>query len=300
MYRAKSTGRDLAVYHSGTDTEQPDRMGLFGELRTLLDSGDPDGRLMLHYQPILRVSDGVAVGVEALVRWRHPDRGILAPGAFLPIAEHRGLAIPLTYHLVEVAARQAARWRDEGHPYPVSVNVSPRCLLDEDFAPVVATTLRRVGVTTDLIRLEITESAVMTDPDRALVTLWKIHNCGIQLSVDDFGTGFNSLSQLKQLPANEVKIDRSFIRDLATDNDDATLVRGTIELAHNLGLTVVAEGVEDLAALAMLRRLGCDKVQGFALSRPVAATDLPAACQQAERFAAAEQPARSDAISAQR
>jgi diguanylate cyclase (GGDEF)-like protein len=268
MYRAKSTGLDVAVYNPSTDAEQPDRLGLFVSLRSLLDAGDPQGQLVFHYQPVIRLATGMIHGFEALVRWQHPERGLLAPGAFLPLVENRGLDLPLIYHLVEVAARQALVWRDNGTPHPVSVNVSPRCLLDENFGPTIISTLDRLGLPPELLRLEITEDAVMTDPQRAIATLRGLREEGIRISVDDFGTGYSSLSQLKHLPADEVKIDRTFIRDLVTGADDGVLVRGTIELAHSLGLAVVAEGVEDLDVLALLRDLGCDHAQGFALGHP--------------------------------
>jgi diguanylate cyclase len=287
MYRAKTTGKGLAVYDPTIDTERPDRMALFGELRTLLDRGDPDGELMLFYQPQVHIADGSVTAAEALVRWQHPKLGLLLPSAFIAIAETGGLEIPLTYHLLRMAVGEAAGWRAAGRPLVVSVNVSPHCLLDDAFVDQVRSALAGAGLPPSLLRLELTENAMMTDPDRALAVLRRIQQDGIQVSIDDFGTGFSSLSQLKRLPADELKIDRSFVQDLATDPGDAALVRSAIDLAHALDLFVTAEGVEDLTALRVLRELGCDHAQGFALARPVPADRLIAACDHAEEIARA-------------
>jgi diguanylate cyclase len=281
MYRAKTSGKGVAVYDAAVDTDRPDRMALFGELRTLLDTGDPAAELVLYYQPQVRLVDGVVTAAEALVRWRHPHRGLLLPAAFLTIAEDGGLEIPLTYHLLRLAVGEAARWQAAGHPLVVAVNVSPTCLLDEAFVGQVRSALTECGLSPDLLRLELTESAMMNDPDRALAVLREVQQHGVQMSIDDFGTGYSSLNQLKRLTADEIKIDRTFIQDLATDPGDAVLVRSAIDLAHNLDLVVTAEGVEDLTALAMLQRLGCDQAQGFALARPVPADELLDACEQA-------------------
>jgi diguanylate cyclase len=287
MYRAKTTGKGTAVYDPAIDTDRPDRMALFGELRTLLDRGDPGGELVLFYQPQVQITDGTVTAAEALVRWRHPKLGLLLPGAFLAIAESGGLEIPLTHHLLRMAVGEAARWRAGGRPLIVSVNVSPNCLLDEAFLDQVRSALTACGLPPRLLRLELTENAMMTDPDRALAVLRRIQQDGVQVSIDDFGTGFSSLSQLKRLTADELKIDRTFVQDLATDPGDAVLVRSAIDLAHTLDLFVTAEGVEDLTALTVLRDLGCDHAQGFALARPVPADRLMAACAHAEEIAKA-------------
>jgi diguanylate cyclase len=283
MYRAKSDGGGVAVYDPRVDAEEPDRMALFGELRALLDAGDPDGQLALYFQPQVHISSATVTAVEALVRWRHPARGLLMPEAFLSIAESRGLEIPLTYHLLDVAAEHAARWHASGRPMVVSVNVSPRCLLHSEFVPRVQGAVARSALPRSLLQLELTERSVMSDPERSRDVLRQIRNLGIKISIDDFGTGFSSLSQLKQLPADELKIDQSFVRGLPDDAEDVVLVRSAIDLAHNLGLTVVAEGVERLDALALLHELGCDLAQGFALSRPSPDEDLLEACEQARR-----------------
>jgi diguanylate cyclase (GGDEF)-like protein len=283
MYRAKSDGGGVAVYDPGIDAEEPDRMALFGELRALLDAGDPDGQLTLYFQPQVHIGTATVTAVEALVRWRHPARGLLMPDAFLSIAESRGLEIPLTYHLLDVAAEHAARWHASGRPMVVSVNVSPRCLLHSEFVPRVQAAVARSALPRSLLQLELTERSVMSEPERSRDVLRQIRNLGIKISIDDFGTGFSSLSQLKQLPADELKIDQSFVRGLPNDAEDVVLVRSAIDLAHNLGLTVVAEGVERLDALALLHELGCDLAQGFALSRPSPDENLLEACEQARR-----------------
>jgi diguanylate cyclase (GGDEF)-like protein len=285
MYRAKSDGGGVAVYDPQVDAEAPDQMALFGELRALLDAGDPGRQLVPFFQPQIRIADAMVIAVEALARWRHPTRGLLMPGMFLPIAEGRALEIPLTYHIIDVAVAQAATWQDAGAPLVVSVNVSPRCLLDPQFVPRVTAALATSGLAPGLLQLEVTETSVMTEPERSREALRQIRDHGVKVSIDDFGTGFSSLSQLKQLPADELKIDQTFVRELANDPEDVVLVRSAIDLAHNLGLSVVAEGVEGLDALALLAELGCDLAQGFALSRPVPAEDLPQACVRAHQQA---------------
>jgi diguanylate cyclase (GGDEF)-like protein len=285
MYRAKSAGGGVAVYDQLLDAVAPEEMSLYGELRALLDSGDPDGQLVLYFQPQVRIADGAVNAVEALVRWRHPTRGLLLPAAFLDIAASRGLEIALTYHLLDVAVAQAARWNAAGNPLVVSVNVSPRCLLHDDFLPRVRDAIAGVDLPRGILQLELTESSVMIEPERARTVLRQVREQGIMISVDDFGTGFSSLSQLRQLPADELKIDRSFVQGLAWGADDVVLVRSAIDLGHNLGMSVVAEGVEELEALSVLRDMGCDLAQGFALSRPVPADDVLAACARASQVA---------------
>jgi EAL domain-containing protein (putative c-di-GMP-specific phosphodiesterase class I) len=285
MYRAKSNGGGVAVYDPQVDADTSDRMVLFGELRALLDAGDPDRQLVPFFQPQIRIADATVTAVEALARWWHPTRGLLMPGVFLPVAEARGLEIPLTYHIIDVAVAQAAVWQDAGTPLVVSVNVSPRCLLDPQFVPRVRAALATSGLAPGLLQLELTETSVMTEPERSRETLRQIRDHGVKVSIDDFGTGFSSLAQLKQLPADELKIDRTFVRELANDPEDVVLVRTAIDLAHNLNLTVVAEGVEGLDALALLAELGCDLAQGFVLSRPVPAEEVPQACVRAQQNA---------------
>ncbi|MEV6597807.1 EAL domain-containing protein [Actinoplanes sp. NPDC051346] len=289
MYRAKASGCGVAVYDARADTGTQDRMRLLAELRGLLDDGDPQGRLRLHYQPQVRLSDGVVTSVEALVRWEHPERGLLPPAAFLTIAETSGLEVRLTCHLLALAVHQAAAWRLAGTPYCVAVNVSPGCLVDAGFVPAVLNTVAAAGLPPELLRLELTETSIMADPASTVRALCQIRDHGVSVSVDDFGTGFSSLAQLRQVPADELKIDRMFIKELGQDagTPDAVMVRSAIDLGHNLGLSVVAEGVEDAGALIRLRDMNCDYAQGFALSRPVPADKLPEACTRAEHTARA-------------
>ncbi|GGQ59812.1 putative bifunctional diguanylate cyclase/phosphodiesterase [Couchioplanes azureus] len=291
MYRAKAGGGGVAVYDARSDTGTQDRMQLLAELRGLLDDGDPQGRLRLYYQPQVRLSDGAVTSVEALVRWDHPERGLLPPAAFLGIAETSGLEVRLTCHLLALAVRQAAAWRLAGNPYCVAVNVSPGCLVDAGFVPAVLAAVSAAGLPPELLRLELTETSIMADPASTARALCEIRDHGVSVSVDDFGTGFSSLAQLRHVPADELKIDRMFIKELGQDPavgaPDAVMVRSAVDLGHNLGLSVVAEGVEDVDALIRLRDMTCDYAQGFALSRPVPADELPAACLRAERTARA-------------
>jgi diguanylate cyclase (GGDEF)-like protein len=283
MYRAKGNGGGVAVYDAAADAETPDRMQLFADLRALLDSGDPGGQLRLYYQPQVRLSDAVVTAAEALVRWEHPARGLLPPATFLPVAESRGLEIRLTDHLLGLAVRQAAGWWRSGRPLRVAVNVSPGCLVDAGFVGRVLSAVTDAGLPPSLLCLELTETSIMADPERAVRALHEIREHGITVSVDDFGTGFSSLAQLRRVPADELKIDRTFVRDLTPGTPDAVMVRSAIDLGHNLGLSVVAEGVEDLAALLRLREMACEYAQGYALSLPVPAAELPQACLDAEQ-----------------
>jgi diguanylate cyclase (GGDEF)-like protein len=286
MYRAKRHGGGVAVYDPGTDAdEQDDRMQLFADLRVLLETGDPDGRLQLHYQPQVSLRDGSVTSVEALVRWHHPTRGLVMPAVLLPVAERGGLEIALTYHLLAVAVRQASAWLASGWRCRVSVNVSTGALADEVFAETVLSTIGRAGLPADLLRLELTETGLTADSGTALHTLRRISESGVTVSVDDFGTGFSSLVQLRDIPADELKIDGIFVRNLAEGTPDAVMVRSATDLGHNLGLEVVAEGVEDVATLVRLREMACDYAQGYVLSHPVPAEDLPAACRNAELIA---------------
>ena len=302
MYRAKANHQGVAVYDHAIDHDDPDRLALFGQLRTLLESEDPDGELRLFYQPQVRLQDAEMHGVEALARWMHPTRGLLLPGDFLPVAEETGLEVALTYHLLGTAVTQAARWAEVGHTVPVAVNVSPNCLLDPHFADTVRAVLDRSGLAPSLLRIEVTEGSVMADPERSRAVLYSLTAHGVTASVDDFGSGYSSLGQLRRMPVDELKIDKSFVRDLAHDPDDVVLVRTAISLGHHHGTVVVAEGVEDEAALWILTKLGCDVAQGFLLSRPVPADQVERACRAARAVvrASTSELARSRAGSGQR
>ena len=225
--------------------------------------------IVLHYQPKLRLPDIELVGVEALARWQHPTRGLLGPAEFIPAAESTGLIVPLTLHILDAALRQMRAWQADGHTFSVAVNLSPRCLAEPDLTSQVTSLLRRHAVGADRLDLEITENTLAHDPDRALATLTALHATGINISIDDFGTGYSSMSYLKRLPVNELKVDRSFVMGMLSDTEDDVLVRSLVELGHNLGLTVVAEGVEDQATLDALADAGCDVAQGYHLGRPM-------------------------------
>ncbi|MFJ8994792.1 putative bifunctional diguanylate cyclase/phosphodiesterase [Streptomyces sp. NPDC102279] len=258
MYQAKCDRTGVEVYESKRDSNTPDRLGLLGDLRRALDAGDVE----LHYQPKVRF-DGQVAGLEALVRWVHPERGKVPPDEFIAIAESSGLMPHLTEYVLETALAQVARWRAQGLFVPVAVNVSPRDVHTPGFAGSVAARLARHGVPAGSLQLEITEHVLLEDPQRAADTLAALTGHGVKMSLDDFGTGYSSLVHLRRLPVSELKIDRSFVARLAVDTEDAEIVRCTVDLAHSLGLLVVAEGVEDDETWERLRDLGCDAVQGW-------------------------------------
>ncbi|MDN3296007.1 bifunctional diguanylate cyclase/phosphodiesterase [Streptomyces ficellus] len=258
MYQAKRDRTGVEVYESKRDSNTPDRLGLLGDLRRALDAGDVE----LHYQPKVRF-DGHVAGLEALVRWVHPERGKVPPDEFIAIAESSGLMPHLTEYVLETALAQVAKWRAQGLKVPVAVNVSPRDVHTPGFAGAVAARLARHGVPAGALQLEITEHVLLEDPQRAADTLAGLTGHGVKMSLDDFGTGYSSLVHLRRLPVSELKIDRSFVARLAIDNEDAEIVRCTVDLAHSLGLLVVAEGVEDDETWERLRDLGCDAVQGW-------------------------------------
>ena len=239
---------------------------IVGELSQALAAGD----IVVHYQPKVHVATGQVLGVEALVRWQHPVHGLLPPSAFIPAAERTGLIRPLTLYVLERALEQVAAWRAAGRALSVSVNLSVRDLLDPGFVSEVAEAVRRNGVPQDALELEITETMAMVDPARSLSVLEGLSALGVLLSVDDYGTGYSSLAYLQRLPVRRLKIDRQFVMGVVEDRASAAIVRSTIELARHLGMTVVAEGVEDDATLLSLRDMGCDAAQGFGLGRPVA------------------------------
>ncbi|OIJ67955.1 putative bifunctional diguanylate cyclase/phosphodiesterase [Streptomyces mangrovisoli] len=258
MYQAKRDRTGVEVYESKRDSNTPDRLGLLGDLRRALDAHE----VQLHYQPKVRF-DGQVAGLEALVRWVHPERGKVPPDEFIAIAESSGLMPHLTEYVLETALGQVAAWRAQGLYVPVAVNVSPRDVHTPGFAGSVAARLARHGVPAGALQLEITEHVLLEDPQRAADTLAALTGHGVKMSLDDFGTGYSSLVHLRRLPVSELKIDRSFVARLAVDNEDAEIVRCTVDLAHSLGLLVVAEGVEDDETWERLRDLRCDAVQGW-------------------------------------
>ncbi len=270
MYSAKESGRGFSLYEPQQDHYSPRRLSLAGELRSALESG----QLELHYQPKADVISGRIIGVEALVRWNHPRHGLLGPEEFVPIAEQTGLIVPLTRWVLAAAMRQCRAWQEQGYELSVAVNLSARSFLDTALAVDIPQLLKVHNIDPTFLELEVTESTIMLDPARATATLERLSEIGLTLSIDDFGTGYSSLANLKRLPVDMIKIDKSFVLEMATEHSDAAIVRSTIELAHNLGLQVIAEGVEDRQIWEELARLGCDFAQGYYLSRPLPADKL--------------------------
>jgi diguanylate cyclase (GGDEF)-like protein len=267
MYAAKEGGRGHLLFEPQLDRYSPRRLSLAGALRSAI----ADGEVVLYFQPKAELATGQIIGVEALARWEHPRLGLIGPSEFVPIAEQTGLIGPLTSHVLEQALRQLAAWAKEGEELSVAVNLSARSFLDAHLAVDIPRLLERTGVDAQRLELEITESMLMLDPARAKATLERLSAIGLSLSVDDFGTGYSSLANLKRLPVDVIKIDKSFVIDMPHDASDAAIVRSTIDLAHNLGLKVVAEGVESHEAWRRLQDLGCDLAQGFHVSRPLPA-----------------------------
>jgi len=270
MYVAKEDRSGCELYSPGRDEYSPTRLSLVAELRKAIDAGE----LVLYYQPKADLATDEVTGVEALVRWQHPERGLLMPDEFVPLAERTGLIRDLTRAVLDSALRQARAWQDHGIDLAVSVNLSARDLLDLDLPQTVATLLGLHGVSSEWLELEITESVILADPMRARAVLSRLDAMGVRLAIDDFGSGYSSLAYLKRLPVSEIKIDRSFVMNMERDDNDAVIVRSTIELGRNLGLRVVAEGVENDAVWHRLAQLRCDQAQGYFLARPVPADEL--------------------------
>ena len=269
MYGAKRKNEAAAVYDAAMDSTSTLTLSLLSELRRAVDAGE----LRLFLQPKIALADSRLVGAEALVRWQHPRRGLLPPMEFIPFAEQTGFVRQLTLWIFEDAARRWHALQAHGH-LRISVNMSTRDLLDLELPQKLDAILRRHRVPENGFCLEITESAIMDDPARAEATLNALSACGFKLSIDDFGTGYSSLAYLKRLPVDELKIDRSFVMAMERDADDAKIVRSTIDLAHNLGLSVVAEGIENAGVCAQLARLDCDEGQGFHICRPMPVADF--------------------------
>jgi diguanylate cyclase len=264
MYVAKKQGLGVFAYDADADAHSPERLALLGDLRRALDRDE----LFLHYQPKVSLATGEPVGVEALLRWAHPHRGLVMPDRFIPLAEHTGLIAPLTHHVLDLSLGQVRRWLDAGLRIPVAVNLSARNLLDERLPDQVAALLERHGVTADLLELEVTESAITTDPERAVQLLTRLAGLGVQIAIDDFGAGYTSLAQLTSTPVSQLKVDRSFVMTMDTDPAKAMIVRSIVDLGHSLGLVTVAEGVESAAAAELLRGYGCNMAQGYYFCRP--------------------------------
>ncbi|MDB5901701.1 MAG: hypothetical protein JWM26_579 [Betaproteobacteria bacterium] len=272
MYNVKKGGRnDVRVFATEMSTFFPERLMLENDLRRALERHEFE----LHYQPKVELADGSVVGMEALVRWRHPRKGLVSPDQFIPLAEESGLIVPIGRWVIEEACRQNKAWQDAGMPHlRVAVNISGLQFRQKDLLESIGYALGSSGLAPECLEVEITESVVMQNASDAIVTLERLSAMGVHVSIDDFGTGYSSLSYLKRFPIDKLKIDRSFIRDVSSDMEDAAIVRATIGLAHNLRLRVVAEGVETAEQLEFLRALGCDEYQGYYKSKPVAPAEF--------------------------
>ncbi len=270
MYVAKGAHAGTAVYSAEQDTNDAERLALAGELRRALEQEE----LVVHYQPKADLQTGRIVGVEALVRWIHPERGFIPPDRFIGIAERTGLIKPLSRYVLRAAIDQCAAWAADGLDLHVAVNLTIPDLLDLELPDRIAAMLADAGVPADRLELEVTESTILADPFRVRHVIDRLNELGLGLAIDDFGTGYSSLAYLKQLPVQTIKIDRSFVMDMLESESDAAIVRSTIDLARNLGLRVVAEGVETEAMWDALREQGCTLAQGYLISKPVSAADL--------------------------
>jgi len=284
MYRAKEQGRDgYAFYNESLDAAAEGRLALENDLRAAIEREE----FVLFYQPLVNVGDGRVVALEALIRWQHPERGLVPPGEFIPVAEETGLILPLGEWVIRTACRQAKAWQDAGlPPVPVAVNLSGYRFHRSDPCAYISQVLRETGLEPKYLHLEITEGVVLQDIDRTVEILSDLRGMGVQISIDDFGTGYSSLSYLKRLPADSVKIDRSFVSGLDTDVNDAAIATAIIAMSHSIGLKVIAEGVETEEQLAFLRQRRCDEFQGFLRARPMPANEVELLLDD-ERFAAA-------------
>ncbi|MCL4316009.1 MAG: EAL domain-containing protein [Gammaproteobacteria bacterium] len=270
MYGAKGSHTGHLFYNAETDTNTAQRLQLSSDLRHALQRDE----LELYYQPKVHFSSRRMKGVEALLRWHHPQQGLLEPGQFLPLAEQTGLINSITEWVLKRAAAQAQAWRADGLDLPIAVNVSPRTFQSPRFVEMLRDALSEYSGNGALLETEITENVLMADIARAQEVLGKLGTMGVATSIDDFGTGYSSLAYLKQLPIDTLKIDKSFVLDMAHNENDAMIVRSIIDLGHNLGFEVVAEGVETAEVMDLLESLGCDYAQGYHIGRPMPATDL--------------------------
>jgi diguanylate cyclase (GGDEF)-like protein len=270
MYVAKQRHNSVAIYDAEIDQHTRGRLSLMGDLHQALDLN----QLELFYQPKLDLGSKTIVGVEALMRWHHPEHGMVPPDVFIPALEQSGILKRYTYWALATAAAQCRAWNDQGWDLSVSVNLSMYNLHESGLPEQIERCRCENHLRPNTLIMEVTESAVMSDPHHVSAVLDELVACGIQLSIDDFGTGYSSLGHLKRLPVSELKIDKSFVLDMGQDTDDAIIVRSTIDLAHNMGLRVVAEGVENEGCLAMLQGMSCDVAQGFFIARPMPAAKL--------------------------
>ena len=279
MYAAKRTPGGSAVYAEEADPEGSNQLALMAELRHTIETD----QLQVVYQPIVGFTEGEVMRVEALARWRHPSRGLVAPGEFIPLAERSGLVKSLFSRVLAMTLAQCAAWRDANLPLQAAVNLSIRNLLDPELPRVVGQALERAGIPPGWLAFEITETMLMAEPNRVLRTLAELRDLGVQLAIDDFGVGYSSLAYLQRLPAYAVKIDRSFVSRMTRDRGSAEIVKLITNLGHALGMKVVAEGIEDQATYDACAAVGCDSAQGFFVGRPMVATAIPAWLAQGHR-----------------
>lgn len=265
MYEAKRQKLGVAVYQPEMGEGKNEAVALKGELRRAI----AEGEMVLHFQPKIDFSAQKINGVEALVRWQHPRLGLLYPDRFISLAEHSGQIKPLTIEVLKLAMLQIQVWREQGMEFPVAVNISAVNLQDRGFPEIVAAMMTEYEVPSRLLELEVTETAIMTEPISAIDNIRKLDNIGVQVSIDDFGTGYSSMAYLQKLLVAKIKIDKSFVIDMDKDQKDDVIVRSTIELAHNLGLKAVAEGVESAEVWERLKAMGCDSAQGYYMSKPL-------------------------------
>jgi len=271
LYQAKDSGRDTYRFFSEKmNLDAEEQLYLQGQLRNAVKNEE----FLLHYQPQVDIANGRIIGAEALVRWQHPELGLIPPGKFIPLAERSGVVIPMGEWVLNEACRQARIWQENGLPLVMAVNLSALQFKRGNLLETVANALKQSGLAASQLELELTESILLQDVETAIKTLRSLKDMGIKLSIDDFGTGYSSLSYLKRLAVDKLKIDQSFVRDLAEGADSAAIVRAIIQLGHTLQLTVIAEGVETDPQLAFLRDHGCDEIQGYLFGRPVPAAEF--------------------------
>ena len=265
MYEAKRTQSGYTFYNANLNQHAADRMKLQGELRHAIDHNE----LVLHYQPKIDLASSHIIGVEALVRWQHPTRGLLFPDTFIDLAETTGLIKALTLEVLKQALCQSEIWYKSGLNLTVAVNISTLNIQDPQFPDQIADLLKSVSMPVSQLEMEITETAIMTGATQAVICIKRLNDLGLQIAIDDFGTGYSSMSRLKEFLVAQIKIDKSFVKDMAVNHNDAVIVRSTVELGHSLGMKVIAEGVEDKATWDELKSLGCDSAQGYYMSRPL-------------------------------
>lgn len=270
MCLSKKHGHDYFIYSTETDPHSVEQLTLMSELRQAINNDE----LQLFYQPKIDLTTQKVTGAEALLRWFHPERGLIPPDDFIPKAEQTGLIKPLTKWVIAQAFRQGNEWNKQGMPLQIAINVSQRSLYDREIINQIADTMQQLRITSCTLDIEITETAIMAHPKQSMATLQMLSAMGIHLSIDDFGTGFTSLAYLKELPVDELKIDKSFVMSMLDDVKDVMIVRSIIELAHSLGRVVVAEGVESKEILELLQSLNCDTAQGFYMSKPLPAREF--------------------------